>query len=49
MKNTVFFVGFFCVVFFCALFFGFRAQTLYSNPPKIHLAILLITFGDFIM
>lgn len=49
MKNTVFFVGFFCVVFFCALFFGFRAQKLYSNPPKIHLAILYITFGDFIM
>lgn len=36
-------------VFFCALFFGLSAQILYSNPPKIHLAILFITFGDFIL
>lgn len=49
MKNTVFFVVVFCGFFFCALFFGLSAQILYSNPPKIHLAILFITFGDFIL
>lgn len=49
MKNTVFFVVVFCGGFFCALFFGLSAQILYSNPPKIHLAILFITFGDFIL